>query len=1264
MKILAIRGRNLASLADDFEVDFARDPLAQAGLFAISGPTGSGKSTLLDALCLALYGATPRLVSATATQIPDMRDDQVTASDPRNLLRRGKGEGFAEVDFVGVDGIGYRARWSVKRARGRSDGRLQAVEYLLLRVADSQAVAGTRKSDVHPEIERLVGLNFSQFTRAVLLAQNDFAAFLKAGDDERAALLQTLTGTGRFELISRRVYERHAAEQSRLADLERQRTEAPPMDSASRAALAQSLAAERQALAQLEERKLRLEAARVWHQDGEQLARAVQTARLGLDQALQRQQAAEPRRDQVRLLDAVAPARPLEAECARLDGDARRADKTLVDATRQREVDQAARTRAEADRAQAAAGLEAAQRARQAAQAELDAARTLDTQVQTLTPQWQAAQKQHAAAQAEASRQQQAHEQLLRQQERVASDLGKAAAWLAQHAALAPLAGQWPHWTYLLEQAEAQHATVAAAQVALVQGRKTETQARDALGRHEDVLAQREAARRQAELRLGQAQARLRDFDADALARARSEAEAARARLVEAQAAWSAWREQETALAEQNRARAELLARQDSLEAELARLAGQRPLLEGRLQQASLSLGRASDACNQDVDGLRARLEQDAPCPVCGSLDHPYHAPGASHRLKALLEAEQAAHARLQKELNDLIGEESGLKASLKLQAEQRVHLEARARAQSSQADQARSAWQALKGGLGFDPGLDANVVEDAGASGLADGFQVRRSAQDQAIVALEQQAAALRQAQKQRDDAQDALNQADQAAKAAALARQAALDALNRCLQALGQEEQRLAQAGEALTRSLAALDGPLASLAASADEADWKVAWNENPAGYRDGVTTQVVVWQGQHDAQASLERQREALARDLTAASVRLEQARAHSEQARAEFGRQDALLADKRQARAACLGNKPVVEAEAALDGAVRSAQSACTLRDQTLARAADQETRTRTAHDLAQSRLAEVRQALAAALAARDEWLDRHNGSATLPLDQEGLRRLLETDPDWLSGERLALADLDQAMTTARTVLEERQNRQAEHQARPPQGHDPNHSAADLAAQAQDCASRLAQTGKTVAEKEVLLRLDDDRQARQATLATRIQSQASLAEVWAKLNDLVGSADGRKFRRIAQQHTLGVLLGYANRHLADLSPRYRLERLQDSLTLLVVDQDMADERRSVHSLSGGESFLVSLALALGLASLSSHSVKVESLFIDEGFGSLDAETLAVAMNALDNLQAQGRKVGIISHVQEMTERVGVRIQVQPGHGGRSRLSVPG
>ncbi len=144
------------------------------------------------------------------------------------------------------------------------------------------------------------------------------------------------------------------------------------------------------------------------------------------------------------------------------------------------------------------------------------------------------------------------------------------------------------------------------------------------------------------------------------------------------------------------------------------------------------------------------------------------------------------------------------------------------------------------------------------------------------------------------------------------------------------------------------------------------------------------------------------------------------------------------------------------------------------------------------------------------------------------------------------------------------------------------------------------------------------------------IAKELAEKQTVAERWAKLNKLIGSADGAKFKVIAQSYTLNLLLLHANKHLSYLSKRYKLQQVPDTLALQVIDCDMCDEIRTVYSLSGGESFLISLALALGLSSLSSNNLKVESLFIDEGFGSLDAESLGTAMEALEQLQMQGRE----------------------------------
>ena len=223
MKILAIRGKNLASLAGEFELHFHQEPLVSTGLFAICGPTGSGKSTLLDALCLALYDETPRLTRAAVkgVSLPDVGEETITPQDPRNLLRRRAGEGYAEVDFVGNDGIAYRARWSVRRARGKAEGKLQNAEMLLQTLDGGQRIGGV-KNEVQQAIRERLGLSFPQFTRAVLLAQNEFATFLQANDNDRAELLETLTGLDVYTGISIRAFERARKEQKSLKALQDQ----------------------------------------------------------------------------------------------------------------------------------------------------------------------------------------------------------------------------------------------------------------------------------------------------------------------------------------------------------------------------------------------------------------------------------------------------------------------------------------------------------------------------------------------------------------------------------------------------------------------------------------------------------------------------------------------------------------------------------------------------------------------------------------------------------------------------------------------------------------------------------------------------------------------------------------------------------------------------------------------------------------------------------------------------------------------------------
>ncbi len=192
-----------------------------------------------------------------------------------------------------------------------------------------------------------------------------------------------------------------------------------------------------------------------------------------------------------------------------------------------------------------------------------------------------------------------------------------------------------------------------------------------------------------------------------------------------------------------------------------------------------------------------------------------------------------------------------------------------------------------------------------------------------------------------------------------------------------------------------------------------------------------------------------------------------------------------------------------------------------------------------------------------------------------------------------------------------------------------------------------------------------LHKDSERKKDAQQLIQSIDNQKNIHQIWAKLSDIIGSADGKKFRIFAQGLTLRQLAAYANRHLQKLTGRYIISKPNDNdLALNILDTYQANYQRSMHTLSGGESFLVSLSLALGLSDMAGRNTQIQSLFIDEGFGTLDQETLETAITTLENLQAQGKTIGIISHVRELSERISTQIRVKKHASGRSTVEVVG
>lgn len=366
-----------------------------------------------------------------------------------------------------------------------------------------------------------------------------------------------------------------------------------------------------------------------------------------------------------------------------------------------------------------------------------------------------------------------------------------------------------------------------------------------------------------------------------------------------------------------------------------------------------------------------------------------------------------------------------------------------------------------------------------------------------------------------------------------------------------------------------------------------------------------------------------------------------------------------LAERRAQRLALFGEQQVAEVREQL----RAKQTAC---EQASLQAAEQwqkaqELRERLAgqqaglqqqHTQMQERLQQAQQLWQQAL-ADSEFADETAFAAAL-LD-DALRRELQQRKEQLQQRQVEAAAL---LTQATQTLE--QHRQSR-----PEGVD--EANADLDALTQSLAE-LAQQLKTLQLRQGELRnqLESDaaRRLNQQALFEQIVRSQQDYDDWSYLNQLIGSKEGDKFRRFAQGLTLDHLVYLANLQLGRLHGRYLLQRkTSDALELQVVDTWQADALRDTRTLSGGESFLVSLALALALSDLVSHKTSIDSLFLDEGFGTLDAETLDTALDALDSLNASGKTIGVISHVEAMKERIPVQIKVKKVNGlGVSRLEA--
>ncbi|MEB0132617.1 AAA family ATPase [Pseudomonas sp. CCI2.4] len=1212
MKILAIRLKNLASLAGPFELDFTAEPLASAGLFAITGPTGAGKSTLLDALCLALFGAIPRLNNIGQSKVPEI-DGDISTNDPRTLLRRGTGSGYAEVDFIGIDNRRYRARWETNRARDNASKKLQASRQTLIDLDSEQVLSSQNKTEYKTMLEARLGLNFEQFTRAVMLAQSEFSAFLKADDKERSELLEKLTDTAIYSQLGRRAFSKSNEAKKVHDDLKALATGVTPLEPEARADLDKRFDDAQQQLKDQHAGLKQLELQQQWLKVLVQLHSEHKTATEQLQQDQHHWDSQSSERLNLSRLENLAPQRHQFARQTELNTQlsplAAKIQQHLVQhSALHTQQDQLEKNRFDAQ-STAVNAQQLLTDAKPRLQLAFDTQGTVARLIQDLH---QATESKQQADQHTAEGQR-AVSNLLEQQRQVAERLERIAAQLEQSVGLAPLCAAWNAYHDRLKQLmqiggrlSKGHIELPQLELGAARASQQLTEQRNAL----ELLYREAGAEAHA---VGEQIQILGSLLHDNRKQQRAFEDLSRL--------WASQQQLDQRALELTHKQQDAQQQREQLNREGLQAKSELTVAEHTLSVTRQLLERQRLARSASVEELRGRLQNDQPCPVCGSHEHPYHQPEAL--LQSLTQHDESEEANALKAVDTLKEKLVELRATVAgLIAQQKEFLQ--------QQEQLTTQQQALASSLQAHP-LSARLIEQDS------------SKRD---VWLTQHLNQLAQ-----NIAQDEL-------------RQNALLTLQKDAAHLQQQVQIATEASQAATHQLADQHRLLASDRERLEEELTAFA-PLLAAETLEGLRTQPTVTVMQLDQQVTQrlqqleqqgEEQREQRDRQHNVELEQSQQTARVQEQEKLQL--QCAALSDQQHASqqqlGELLGEHPSAEHwQQQLEQAVEHTRNVESAAGQALQNARNLMTQLSAELKAEQERLSSIE------LEHRDlslkiaDWRSRHP-----ELDDSGLAQLLSVDDDQVNALRQQLQRSEKAVEQAKVLLHEREQRLHLHQAQ----HDGTLDAEQLDNALTELHGHAAASEQQCAELRAQQADDQRRQDANQALSQQIAEANAQYLRWARLATLIGSAEGDKFRKIAQAYNLDLLVHHANAQLRQLVRRYRLKRGGSMLGLLVMDTEMGDELRSVHSLSGGETFLVSLALALGLASMASSTLKIESLFIDEGFGSLDPESLQLAMDALDGLQAQGRKVGVISHVQEMHERIPVQIQVRRQGNGLSTIEV--